>query len=113
MTVTELVKREYLKLLSAQEEYGSNCIDRPQDFSGDDKPSAEKAKELCADCPLAGLMNPCNNYARAAVLIHQIYGVYDGVWYDSHGDTEEGWDEEVEMVAALGINEPTEGDESE
>lgn len=118
MTQTIQAALAYRRLLAAQDKYGSNCIDRPNEFSGLEQVTPEQANILCFGCPLRGLGNACQQYVAVAT---SLYGVYDGQWHDTHGNVEDvfnglSWDEEVEMVLALGVEdtelvETTEGSE--
>lgn len=101
MTLTTQGKKAYRELIDLQDEYGSPCIDKPNEFAGDVLPSTGEAMKLCAKCPIT-VFNACGWYARTA---HPRYGVYAGVPFDDHGDVEVGWDEEVEMVLALGAED--------
>ena len=79
-------QRAYANLVKAQRRHGSNCLGRPHEFSGLVLPTAEKALELCAGCPLAGPENVCRAYTVAAKK--KCTGVYDGEVFDFWGDLE-------------------------
>lgn len=99
MTQTEVARRAQHNLIKAQERVGSRCLGTPEDYSGDQLPTPQKAKALCVGCPLSGKGNVCNIYAEVAT---NLYGVYDGKVYDTHGDVEAGWYEEQEDLLREG-----------
>lgn len=68
----------------AQEHVVGKCKDKPQEWMDwDEPPTAARAAELCAGCPLR---QACLNYAIAAQEQHGIWGgrvVADGTWLTS------------------------------
>lgn len=54
---------------------GANCVDKEEQFSGDELPSARDASLMCASCPS---FNACEIYAR---LGRPAWGVHHGQVY--------------------------------
>lgn len=102
MTLTKKEAQAYRHLIAEQERVGSNCVDRPHEFSGGRPVSREEAQKLCFGCLLSGEGNACRAYLNVAISASGAYGVYDGEWVDTHGDVEVGWEEEVQMVLEMG-----------
>ena len=56
----------------AKRHLASKCYDSPEEYMDwDEPPTPEKARELCAGCPLA---QACGNYAIAAQEWHGVWG---------------------------------------
>lgn len=62
-------------LWKASQSTGANCLNREEEFSGEDLPSDREAQLLCASCPVLDL---CRAYAEVA---HPAWGVFGGRVY--------------------------------
>lgn len=61
------------ELRTAAVQEGSNCLGKPEQWTGDDLPTDREAQLMCASCPVFDL---CRQYSEAA---HPAWGNWAGV----------------------------------
>lgn len=59
------------ELRTAAVQEGSNCLGKPEQWTGDDLPTDREAQLMCASCPVFAL---CSEYAETAHVAHGVWG---------------------------------------
>lgn len=59
------------ELRTAAVQEGSNCLGKPEQWTGDDLPTDREAQLMCASCRVFAL---CNEYAENAHVAHGVWG---------------------------------------